>query len=231
MFLLFYQTWWLKCSKSKNKSSFSKSKISNLWLGSCAYRLEQCLSCLHVTFPQLIWCYAVAMQCLCIKLPRLRNTQTCVPPLPLTPFSHFSIFVISFLSSLCSSPSVLLLFPYYVFFSSYLLLLSSSTLSIVFPLSHFITFSFILYVHTSAPSFLPKGSPSCYHTERAGMAGYAQANWESVTPFSVPCLVGGPNAFSYTAASGVRVSAAAEWGSCYLWGVLHPDVYAACHHK
>lgn len=40
-----------------------------------------------------------------------------------------------------------------------------------------------------------------------------------------------PVVFLYTAASGVWESAAAVWGSRQLWGVLHPDVYAACHHK
>lgn len=32
------------------------------------------------------------------------------------------------------------------------------------------------------------------------------------------------------AVKGVRVSAAAVWGSRQLWGVLHPALYAACHH-
>lgn len=50
----------------------------------------------------------------------------------------------------------------------------------VAPLRHaFLLLLFLLHlsIHTSVlPSFLPKGSHSRYHTERAGMAGHAPAD-------------------------------------------------------
>lgn len=160
-----------------------------------------------------------SVQCHCIELLGLTNTQNSVPSLPhpcpfLSSFPLFYLYITFLL--------------HYVFCGSTLPLRQCPFIFFSFSFSHS---SPSLFTLLSSHPYCQREAIGCYHTDRAGMAGYTLTNWERFTSLSQPPAFCGSNAFSFTAASGVWESAAAVWGSCYLWGVLHPDVYAACHHK
>ena len=171
--------------------------------------LDQCVSCLHIIFHSKygrLRCSATAFSCRCSQ------THRSLSHLFLS--HHFlSVFLLFYLPS----PS------FYIFSSPMSISFPPFTL-FIFPLE-----SISLFTLLSSHPFCQREAIGRYHTERAGMAGYAPEREINLSLSGRPSVA--LTRFSCTAASGVWKSAAAVWGSRYLWGVLHPDVYAACNHK
>lgn len=153
----------------------------------CVCRLDRCLSCLRMTSHSRYGHHMVSdgssvlLQCSCWH----SQTHRPLPHLFLSVFTHFlppSIFVCSCLFlPVCSIWTITFLLHFFPLLVRH----SFSVLSFFHPL-HFLHHVFI---HTSfLLSSLPKGSHSCYHTERAGMAGYALANWERFVSLSAAGL-------------------------------------------
>ncbi len=135
-----------------------------------------------------------------------------------------------FLPSALPSPSSISLCSHFVA----PLCLSVNVLS-YFQSFHFLfftLFSISLSTLLSSRPFLPKGSHWLLSHGESRNGRIRSIKLREIHPsLSQWPAFCGSNAFSCIAASGVWKSAAAVWGSHYLWGVLHPDVYAACHHK
>lgn len=180
--------------------------------------LNQCLSCLHITFHSRygrLSCSVTAFSCW--------GSQTHISLSHLFLSYHFlSVFLLFYLFHHLPSTSSLppMLRGFNLPPCQYHFLLSLSSFSPSNP---------SLCSHFCPPVLSAKGKPLAAITRK-------EPEWQDTLQREINLsLSGRPSValtrFSCTAASGVWKSAAAVWGSRYLWGVLHPDVYAACNHK